>query len=49
MGMRSGFKNAAGSGKKRKRKGGESVTFMQVFVALVVISLAVVALWRITM
>ncbi len=49
MGMRSGFKNVAGSGKKRKRKGQEPVSFMTVFTVLIVISLAVVLFWRLSL
>jgi hypothetical protein len=44
MGMRSGFKKAAGNGKKRKGK--EEVSFQTVFTVLAVISLAIVLLWK---
>jgi hypothetical protein len=46
MGMRSGFKKAAGNGKKRKGKGKEEVSFQTVFTVLAVISLAIVFLWK---
>ena len=48
MGVRSGMRKAAGQGKRRKGKGKDEVSFQTVFTVLVLISLAVVVLWRLS-
>lgn len=49
MGLRSGLRSAAGSGKKRRRKGKEEASFAKVFMYLSAASVAVFILWRLSL
>ena len=48
MSMRSGFKNAVGTGKKKKKGKGPDVTMQQVLFWSFLVAIVIVLIWRLT-